>query len=115
MGPNLPHATFMPEAVPISVIHFYVSLTHISLFVTVNITEICDRGFDGPNPRIQDRCSLVSTGYANSHNIWYLVYRKPVCRRDNPPRSGGNLMCLVWSSNSRAGFPKTLGESGFRN
>jgi hypothetical protein len=26
----------------ISVIHFYVSLTHISLFVTVNITEICD-------------------------------------------------------------------------
>jgi len=43
----------------ISVIHFYVSLTHISPFVTVNITEICDWGTDGPNARLHDRCSLV--------------------------------------------------------
>lgn len=84
----------------ISVIHFYASLTHISLFVIVNITEICDWGIEGPNPRIHDRCSLVSTGYANSY-IWYLVHRKSVCHRDNPPRSGGNLMCLAWSSNCR--------------
>ena len=95
----------------ISVIHFYVSLTHISL---VNITEICDWGIDGHNQRLHERCRLVSTGYANSH-IWYLVHRKLVCHRDNHLRSGGNLMCLVWSSNSQAEFPKTLGESCFRN